>query len=304
MGASFRVGAGILRTFVAALAMVLSPAVTHAGGDNDAGFAALRAGDARVAAVGHALASRNLDKCDHASAPLSGLTLHALSQYHTADRPAVTRLFGMTRWPGVMAVVPGSAADRAGILEDDQIVAVAGADMAGDLGRATGRAVVEVANRTIADALASGPASLTLLRRGERIEIMLHPVSGCASDIELLSNDAVNAWANGRNVMIGGGLLDRCESDDDLALVIAHEMAHNIIDAQARAKRHRAVRGQASETAADALAVKMMITAGYDPAQAIRSLSRLMQRRGVSFSHPAPTRRIAALQAAMIAARP
>jgi hypothetical protein len=304
MDSSFGVGMRGARALIAAFALVLSPAIAHAS-DNDEAFAALRATDARVATVGYTLASRNTALCATGLAPLSGLSLHALAQYGAADRADVTRLFGMTRWPGVMAVVPGSAAERAGVRQDDQIVAVGNVALdETPAARSSSRDLVERANRALTDALAKGPAALTVLRQGTRMELTLAPVSGCASDIELLSSDAVNAWADGRHIMIGGGLLDLCESDDDLALVIAHEMAHNIFDARARTDRATATRGRAAETAADALAVKMMIAAGYDPDLAIRALGKLMRHRGVSFSHPGPTRRIAALQAAVVAARP
>jgi predicted Zn-dependent protease len=47
---------------------------------------------------------------------------------------------------------------------------------------------------------------------------------------EVASGTAINANANGLIAQISGRLVNWVESDDELALVIAHEMAHNLLD--------------------------------------------------------------------------
>lgn len=52
---------------------------------------------------------------------------------------------------------------------------------------------------------------------------------GCNYPIKLLDGDDVNAFADGSAVYINSGLLRFVESDDELALVIGHELAHNLL---------------------------------------------------------------------------
>lgn len=53
--------------------------------------------------------------------------------------------------------------------------------------------------------------------------------SGCNYPIKLLDGDALNAFADGSAVYINSGMLRFVDSDDELALVIGHELAHNLL---------------------------------------------------------------------------
>lgn len=49
----------------------------------------------------------------------------------------------------------------------------------------------------------------------------------CNFDIRLQDQKVLNAWADGRTVNITPVMLDFLESDTELALILAHELAHN-----------------------------------------------------------------------------
>lgn len=56
------------------------------------------------------------------------------------------------------------------------------------------------------------------------------PEQGCYFDFEMkTSDDKVNAYADGKKIVIAGGMMRFVESDDELAMVMAHEMAHNLL---------------------------------------------------------------------------
>ena len=93
----------------------------------------------------------------------------------------------------------------------------------------------------------------------------------------LIPGDAVNAWADGARIVVGEGLLRRCGSDADLALIVAHEMAHNLLhhrqrlaalgvsaDPSAPVSTAAAVQVRETEEEADRLAVQLASEAGYD----------------------------------------
>jgi predicted Zn-dependent protease len=144
---------------------------------------------------------------------------------------------------------------------------------------------------------------------GDR-DVRFGAVFGCPSNVELVPGDAVNAWADGSRVIVGEGLLRLCATDADLALVIAHEMAHNLL--RHRERLPAASSGllastgagsaamRESEEAADRLAVGLAKAAAYDLSGAEPFLSRLLDRAlRPAPTHPDRERRLALLRAAI-----
>lgn len=264
----------------------------------------LVAGDARLALVGYRLASANADRCD-VPMMITGLTLHDLAGYGLRERPLV-QARGLGTGFAVRAVVAGSAADRAGLLVGDELVAINGRDVTA-LGAALIRSRatykrVELFNSALDTMLSAGPAVLTVQRGTTRREIVLTGDRGCGGTATLQPGSAVNAWADGRYVAVTTRALDVAAADDELAFVVAHEMAHNML-------HHRSSEGRGSslfprtrrttgvkqaEIEADELALRLIARAGYDTAAPERFLRRVAPARwtDLSITHPSIGRRI------------
>lgn len=61
-------------------------------------------------------------------------------------------------------------------------------------------------------------------------EMPVKPENGCYYFFKLnMSDEDVNAHADGKNIVVAGGMMRFIESDEELALVMAHEMAHNLL---------------------------------------------------------------------------
>ncbi len=52
----------------------------------------------------------------------------------------------------------------------------------------------------------------------------------CNYPVELVNDDSVNAFADGRTVGVMSGMIRFAETDEELALVVGHELAHNALD--------------------------------------------------------------------------
>lgn len=71
------------------------------------------------------------------------------------------------------------------------------------------------------------PLQLLVEREGEELAFDLYGVQSCKYRVLLITQDSINAYADGVNVYVTTGMLRFVESDDELALVIGHEISHN-----------------------------------------------------------------------------
>lgn len=277
----------------------------------------LRRDDLRVATVMYHLAIANRLGCPDALAPQPGFALHGITQYGPADRAEAALSFGLGSHVGVMAVVAGSPAARAGLRADDQLISVNGRELGSfdSAGAAPTNAPMEAARQVLLDEMRKGEVTLRVAgAEGDRaVRFTAEP--GCRSIVELVPGNVVNASADGKRIMVSAGLLARCDTDDDLALVIAHELAHNLLHHAARLARlgitgngflDAAGSGTAemreTEEEADQLGVRLVLAARYDLAGAASFLRGLQAGRGAGSArstHPGPERRRALLEVAI-----
>jgi hypothetical protein len=249
----------------------------------EAGLAQLGAADLRVATVTFRLAVANNELCkDHA--PLTGLSLHDAAQYSADYRPAAIRMFGLDDGPGVMAVVSDSPADKAGLATGDAILAINGVSTRTNASTQRGTSPSYAGMARLLEqldvALKQGPTTLEIRRGGKNLSLVLTPVMGCASQSQLLPDNNKDAGADGRMISITTALVDYTLNDDELAVVVGHEMAHNALRHRLLLDQAGVARGllshfgrnataiRATEREADRVGLYMMARAGFDIAAA------------------------------------
>jgi len=113
--------------------------------------------------------------------------------------------------------------------------------------------------------------------------------------------------------MVSEGLVRHSATDDDLALVIGHEMAHNLLHHRRRLAAEGVLANRLlplteagtaamreTEEEADRLAVSLAANASYDLSGAASFLTELMDGTGaVATTHPDPARRLTLLRSAI-----
>jgi Zn-dependent protease with chaperone function len=281
-----------------------------------------READVRVAAIAFRLAEAGRTRCP-APLPAIGLVLQHLSQFHPADRAGIIAALPLDRGPGVIAIVAGGPAAMAGLRTGDVLLAIEGVPIPieAGLGDPFDAVRAQARNDAVDDLLirmGDRPFAITVLRDGTRVSVRLAPRLICPSRVRLARSNQRNAFADGRHVFLTTGVLNTVRSDDELAFVIGHEMAHNILDHAAVMRRDEVRHGlgrtlghsgqiiRDTERAADRLAGDLMLDAGFDPVAGIEVLRRL---GGVdlgikAFASHAPVKeRIAAMRTLVIADR-
>ena len=268
--------------------------------------------DQRVARVGHRLSAANAELCP-AVRNSAGWLLHAAGQYSPDLRPHAEARFGLDGdLPGLLAVPEGSAAARAGLGQGDLILSVDGESlMRGPVRREAAFEGLEANLQRLDLALARGPVTLVVRRDGVDRPVSVTPQRACGYDIQLDPSDELNARADGKRLFITTAMAGFAATDDELALVLGHELAHHVLghrdwhEAETRGRRTQTVPALAdtpggSERQADRVGLYLAARAGFDTAMAPAFWRRFgafnWRVRYPQWNHPSAEARARALE--------
>lgn len=151
-----------------------------------------------------------------------GVLLVSAEAYPEVYRPLASERWGLDR-PGlrIQHVAPGSPADAAGVRPGDRLVAIGDNALPADPPAAM--KLVQAAVK------AGGPVALGLERAGATIEVGAEPAEIADYPIRLRYLGEINARATGGSIELNRAIVDFCESDTELAFILAHELAHNAL---------------------------------------------------------------------------
>jgi len=269
----------------------------------------LQALDQRVASIGYRLAIAGT--CA-APVPLAGIGLRDLTLYGGDGREAARRAFGLDDAPQLNAVAAASPAARAGLAAGDALLAIGGVAVPAP-DAATGYDRIERLDTAIEGEASDGILDLTVRHDGVSRTVRVPLERGCASRFIVRVADDTQAEADGRYVAITSAYVEQAADDPALAIVLAHELAHNILGHRARLEREGVRYGVAqhfgrnarlirqTEIEADRVGLDILIRAGFDARAAIAFRER--QWRGIAYTvlrsptHPPSKERLALLRA-------
>jgi beta-barrel assembly-enhancing protease len=288
--------------WLAVTALLIATAADATPATDRAALLALQATDLRVATVAHRLSTANIAICPNQT-PQLGFSLHALAQYGGTFRAAAKMTFGLGDDPTILAIVSGSAADIAGLAVGDALLSV-GATRLGTPTASVKQSydLVREAETALDNGPKTRPYKITVRRSGAERAITINPKPGCASRVVVEPGGKLNAYADGTYVKLTSGVAEYAADDGELAAIIAHEMAHNILAHQARLDATGRSRANILETEieADTFSVRLLAGAGFDPLVAARFWARFGKKTGAGLfsdgSHLRTKARVALLE--------
>ena len=142
-------------------------------------------------------------------------------------------------------VARGSAGDRAGVKVGDRVLSLGG--LAAPTGKGASLRFMRQTNHGPGkDGLTVGasPIPLTVQRTDSAgapprtLVLTIVPDTTCAYGAVSVKNEALNAWANGSLVFVTTAMARFAQSDDELAVVVSHELAHNAMRHMDRKKKN------------------------------------------------------------------
>lgn len=225
---------------------------------NELAFAAIleehQSYNTRLQDIAAPLLKANIELCRRTTRDV-GITVHTLSDYQPNLQPFAEVLMGATDRLSIRTIRKGSPADKSGLKTGDVIIGINGAYMPGGF---TVQRFFEIATQ---NAYKRKSADLDVKRGEKRLSLTVKPETICDYPANVFFNDKVNGHTDGEQVIITSELMKTVPDDVNLALIIAHEMAHAIKGHQRKEK--------ALELKADRMALVLMTRAGYDIDRAI-----------------------------------
>jgi Zn-dependent protease with chaperone function len=174
----------------------------------------------RVARVASRLSVAGAELCGDDVRPVFGLMWVTSKELPEEYRLAAARL-GLSEQVRVWTVVAGLPAESAGLRTGDLILAAGGKSL--EDGKDLSSAIHDT-DRT-------GVISVRIRSSGESEErdVTVHGASACSYPVTVGDQETINAMADGDQVVITKGMMRFATTDDELALVIGHEIAHNAL---------------------------------------------------------------------------
>lgn len=200
---------------------------------------------ARLFNVANRIDAANAGFCKGRTRTDIGLDAVRAAELSDPQRAALRRRFkGLELREGdgavIVAVAKGSPAARAGVRSGDVLL-----DVPSDLFKGREDGAVGLAG--------FAPSKLAIRRAGSVRSVNLTPRRVCAYGAKLALGSTLNAYADGENIIMTGAMMALASSDDELAVVYGHELAHNVmrhIDAKAENLAVGAIAGGVLDVAA------------------------------------------------------
>lgn len=273
----------------------------------------------RANAIYHPIRTANSELCGEMARYNIGVATQMLQTTPRAVKDAYAKLYGVNeQHPAVIAVVRGSHAEQAGIRPGDVLWGLNGTELN--------------PSKLAATINGPGPWKLDIRRAGQPLQLEVMAEKSCGYPVSVVGNETVNAFADGRQIVVTSGMMNFVQSDAELALVLGHELAHNTMDHIAKkrgneflgvlfgailqtttgaigttdwgAQAGRAAFSQEFEGEADYVGVYFAARAGYD----VKDAAMLWRRMGAAHpssihlegsSHPSTAKRFMAIEEAV-----
>ena len=188
--------------------------------------------------VSYRLSAAAAELCGPHVTGSAGIFVATIKSFGEKLRPAaLARYPALGEVPTIVYVAAGSGAEAAGLQTNDIITAV------------DGQAIPPSAKSSafytkLVRAASDRPIVLSVQRSGEAREVTVEPHRVCDYPVAIVDKPQINAYADGKGIYVYRGMMDFVHSDEDLALVLGHEMAHDF-RGHLEAKRKNAMVGKA-----------------------------------------------------------
>ena len=167
------------------------------------------------------LASSN-SFCEKNLGPYLGFKTWTNQTFDKDWRDAFAMKYGLTDKLHISYIAPGSPAEKAGLRVKDVIKSVDGWAVVNEK-----TSPVKLDEKVQELLKTKSNISVTIERGADTLTIPIQPIQACNFSVTLMPEDIKNAAADGKRIIFYKGMMDFAKNDDDIALILSHELAHN-----------------------------------------------------------------------------
>lgn len=164
----------------------------------------------------------------------SGFLVAKRSHFPSDYQNAASEVFRLGTGARIILVAAGSPADLAGLRVGDEVLTINGESVPEDPKK------MDEFFKTLGG---NSSRILQVVRDGEESTIEVKPVSCAECEIALQNDDKVNASADGQKIYVTKGMMRVVTDDNELAMIISHELAHNLREHMKMTRTNAAVGG-------------------------------------------------------------
>jgi len=252
----------------------------------EASFQEMIARERRMIGVATRVRRASVELCGRAIAPILGLEVMTTRELPAAYVTSAIRNFGVEEKLRVIWVLPGSPAERGGLVAGDVIASVDGFKVETEQ---------DLNNRRAASGATVLRFAIQRAGKDQELEVPYEP--GCYVQPVLALSSQFNAYASREEsrVVVFSELIREVKNDDELAAVIGHELGHIVLGHDKSAPN--------AEADADYFGLYLAARAGYDPKAGAEIWRQLSRTRPWALqetdSHPSGPQRVLAAERAV-----
>lgn len=215
----------------------------------------------RVLAIKHNIFVANRSICSKTRTDYGFTFMSVNNNGDEAQKELWIKAFNLQKQPTITHVIPKSAAEKAGLHVGDAIVSVNDNHWSDAKSQ-------DAFTKLLSEAQKLPHLRLGILRGGKKQILSLSADKACDYDFMLNITNRHEARAHTRKIIVDSGAVELLKRDDELAFFISHELAH-ILLGHTLPERQKELNDykmrNIMEKDADALGIRLMIHAGYDP---------------------------------------
>ncbi len=176
----------------------------------------------RVSNVAYPILTSSADTCDKKVGSYFGVLINSPESAGKEYRKTFKGIYGSSDDARIVGIVKNSPAQQADVKIGDSVQSIAGKSFTNTSTKGIGKMT-----KAMHEIVPGTPTVFRLGRNGRTVVAEITPVEACGYPVTLMMDDTINAFADGKAIYITKGMMRFAQSDNELALVIGHELAHN-----------------------------------------------------------------------------
>ena len=162
------------------------------------------------------------DMCGDKIGAFYGFDYWNQDSFNAAMKAPAKAKYNVSEQFKILNVTPQSPAEKSELKAGDILVSID--NWLVPLGKESAKQVKE---KLALSGKTFSPVQIVVNRDSVEKTVSITPVKSCDFSVELAPDDVKNAYADGKNIVVYKGMMDFFKTDEEIALVVSHELAHN-----------------------------------------------------------------------------